>query len=135
MIKEFEEVRNWSSQRGIGGKDPQVQLQRVLQEVTEIHDGICNEDNEEIMDAIGDSIVTLINLAKLYNFTAEEALESAFGVIKYRKGITTPRGDFVRYGKLSDDDKKWCDIAQGNPGNEYFTEEALHSLNPSDFKQ
>ena len=132
-IEAFKAVRRWSDIRGIGGADPQVQYQRVLQEIVEIHDGMCNMDHDEIKDAIGDSIVTLINLSKLYDFTADEALDSAFSVIKYRKGITTLRGDFVRYGKLSDDDKKWCDVAQGNPGNEYFTEEALETLSPPDF--
>jgi uncharacterized protein YabN with tetrapyrrole methylase and pyrophosphatase domain len=136
MIEEFEKVRKWSDIRGIGGaKDVQVQYQRVLQEVVEIHDGICNNDVEEIKDAIGDSIVTLINLAKHYDFTAEECLESAFGVIELRKGITTPRGDFVRYGKLSEEDKKWCDEHQGNPGNQYFSEDMLKTLKPEDFKK
>ena len=64
--KQFQEVREWSDKRGIGGQnDAQVQLQRVFQEIIEIHDGICNNDLDEIQDAIGDSIVTLINLSKL----------------------------------------------------------------------
>ena len=135
-IEEFEAVRQWSDIRGIGGAgDKQVQLQRCFQEMVEIHDGICNNDNEEVKDAIGDTIVTLINLAKLFDFTAEEALGSAFGVIKYRKGITTPRGDFVRYGKLSNDDQRWCDINQGSVGDQYFNADALSTLNPDDFKK
>jgi len=133
-MKEFEDVRQWSDIRGIGkAGDPQVQMQRVFQEIVEIHDGICNNDQEEIKDAIGDSIVTLINLAKLYNFTAQEALESAFGVIKYRKGITTDRGDFLRYMKLSQEDKAICDAKQGHEGGEYFLAGAENTLRPEDF--
>ena len=134
-MKEFEEVRDWSGIRGIGGADAQVQYQRVMQEIVEIHDGMCNKDIDEIKDAIGDSIVTLINLAKLYDFTAEQALGSAFGVIKLRKGITTPRGDFIRYGKLSDEDKVWCDLNQGQIGNEYFDESFLSTATPENFKK
>jgi len=136
-IKQFEEVRQWSDIRGIGGEnpDPQVQTQRMLQEAIEIHDAVTNDDREEIMDACGDTIVTIINLCKMYDFTAEECLESAFSVIKYRKGITTPRGDFKRYAKLNDEEKKWCDINQGNVGDQYFLPESLNDLSPEDFKK
>ncbi len=133
--EQFQAVRQWSDIRDIGGAhpDPQVQTQRMLQEAIEVHDAVTNNDREEIMDACGDTVVTLVNLCKLYDFTLEEALEAAFSVIKYRKGITTPRGDFIRYGKLSNEDKEWCDVSQGSPGEEYFTETALESLTPPDF--
>ena len=137
-MKEFEDVRNWSAIRGIGSgenPDPQVQTQRMLQEAIEIHDAVTNNDRAEIMDSCGDTIVTIINLCKLYDFTAEECLASAFGVIKLRKGVTTERGDFVRYGKLNDEDKLICDTQQGNAGNEYFLEEALETLNPVNFRK
>lgn len=135
MVNEFEAVRNWSGIRGIGGADAQVQYQRVLQEVVEIHDAMCNNDEEEMRDAIGDSIVTLINLSKILGFTAEEALEGAFGVIELRKGITTTRGDFVRYGKLSEDGKIWCDENQGAPDEEYFDRANLDVFTPENFKR
>ena len=136
-IAEFEAVRKWSDVRGIGGEnpDPQVQTQRMLQEAIEVHDAVTNNDREEIMDACGDTVVTLVNLCKLYDFTLEEALENAFGVIKYRKGITTPRGDFVRYGKLDEESRVWCDENQGSTGNEYFTDTFLESATPDNFKR
>ena len=135
-IDEFEKVRNWGTMRGVGDKtDPQTQYQRFLQEGIEIHDALVKGDEEEFNDAVGDTIVTLVNLARTKGYRLEDGLAQAFNVIEKRKGITTPMGDFVRYGKLSPEDQKWCDEAQGNPGNEYFTDVALKALTKSDFQK
>lgn len=141
-MKEFEAVRNWKKIRGIrssgnltGSSGLQGPYQRVLQEVIEIHDSIVLEDWEEFQDAIGDTIVTLINLADIAGFKAEDCLKRAFDVIELRKGLIDPvRGDFVRYGKLSSEEKLICDEKQGNPGNEYFEPSALNTLEPKNFK-
>lgn len=142
MIKEFEEVRQWKEIRGIGGdttqsldKRLQSQFQRVQQEVTEIHDAIVLEDWDEFEDAIGDSIVTLINIAAIKGVTAEDCLAKAFNVIRLRKGLTRPTGDFVRYGKLSKEEQLICDEKQGNVGDQYFTEDAFSFLTPDLFKK
>lgn len=133
-MKEFEAVRQWGAIRGIGSASFQRQYQRVLQEVVEIHDAMNNEDMEEVSDAIGDTIVTLINLAKTVNMNAEDCLAGAFSVIELRKGLNKD-GDFVRYGKLNDNDKLICDAQQGNPGDQYFAREALQTLTPQNFKK
>lgn len=132
VLKEFEAVRQWGAIRGIGGASFQRQYQRVLQEVVEIHDAMNNTDMDEVSDAIGDTIVTLINLAKTVNMNAEDCLKGAFDVIELRKGLNKD-GDFVRYGKLNDADKAICDQKQGNAGNQYFERYALDTLVPSNF--
>ena len=132
MIKEFEDVRNWGEMRGLSDANPDMQYQRFLQEAVEIHEAMVLEDEDEFKDAIGDTIVTLINLAKTKGYNAEDCLEGAFDVIELRKGINK-NGSFVRYGKLNEEDKKWCDKNQGNPGSEYFEELLLDSLTPKDF--
>jgi len=132
MINEFENVRNWGKMRGIEGAKPEVQLYRMLEEVSEVAKGLAENDEHEFKDAIGDTIVTLIMLAGTKGYKAEDCLDQAFGVIKYRKGLNK-NGSFVRYGKLSDEEKLICDKKQGNPGNEYFTPEALEILTPEDF--
>lgn len=133
-MKEFEAVRQWGAIRGIGGASFQRQYQRVLQEVVEIHDAMNDTDMDEVSDAIGDTIVTLINLAKTVNMNAEDCLKGAFDVIELRKGLNKD-GDFVRYGKLNDADKAICDQKQGNPGNQYFERFALDTLVPDNFKK
>ena len=141
-MKRFEDVRNWSEVRGIGGSEDaplkdrlQSQYQRVMQEVVEIHEAVVLEDWDEFQDAIGDTIVTLINLAKIRGDKAEDCLDGAFGVIELRKGLTRPTGDFIRYGKMNDEDKAICDEKQGNPGNQYFLREDLESFTPENFKK
>jgi len=140
-MKEFQAVRNWGEMRGLGSnselsldKRLQSQFQRVQQEVTEIHEAIVLEDWEEFEDAIGDTIVTLVNIANINGMKAEDCLEGAFGVIELRKGITRPTGDFVRYAKLSDELKLVCDQKQGSPGEQYFAKDMLGKLGPDDFK-
>ena len=132
-IKIFEDIRNWGKMRGIERAEPQVQMQRVFQEIVEIHEALVNDDDKEFIDAIGDSIVTLIMLAGTKNHNAEDCLEDAFNVIKLRKGLNK-NGSFVRYAKLSKEDQKLCDKQQGNPGNEYFLSVRLEALRPNDFK-
>ena len=128
----WQRVRQWASIRGINSVEPDTQYQRFLQEAVEIHDAMIKNDKHEFRDAIGDTIVTLINLANTQGFNAEECLEEAFRVIEHRKGITTDKGDFVRYGKLDGYMRSICDEKQGNPGSEYFTKDAV--LTEEDFK-
>lgn len=142
MINEFEDIRQWKKIRGIGAdngvsldKRLQSQFQRVQQEISEIHESIVLEDWDEFQDAIGDAIITLINISDIRGYNAEDCLAKAFSVIKLRKGLTRQTGDFVRYGKMNDIDKEHCDLIQGNVGNEYFEENALTWLTPENFKK
>lgn len=125
MIKEFEDVRNWAKIRGVDDATTDVQYQRFLQEAIEIHEAIINGDILAFRDAIGDTIVTLVNLAHTQDALAEECLQEAFSVIERRKGLTTENGDFVRYGKLSQEDRLICDEQQGNIGDEYWEFEPI----------
>lgn len=133
MKTEFKEIENWGKIRGINSASFQAQYQRCLQEIVEIHDAYNNDDIDEIADAIGDSIVTLINLAITVNLHAEDCLKGAFDIIELRKGINK-NGSFVRYAKLTDDEKAICDLKQGNIGNQYFEREMLDKLEPKDFE-
>ena len=127
----WEKVRNWGKLRGIDKVDSDTQYQRFLQEAVEIHDAMIKDDREEFQDAIGDTIVTLINLAATKGYNAEDCLQGAFTIIEKRKGITTEKGDFIRYAKLSEEEKAWCDISLGEPFKEYFTRD---DLSPNNFK-
>lgn len=139
-ISLFQKVRDWKAIRGIGNnglsldKRLQSQFQRVQQEITEVHEAIVNEDWEEFQDAIGDSIVTLINIADIAGYDAEDCLKKAFDVIYLRKGLVSKTGDFVRYGKLNKELQEICDELQGNSGSEYFLEEDIEQFGPNNFK-
>jgi len=127
----WEKVRSWGKLRGINKVNSDTQYQRFLQEAVEIHDAMIKDDHKEFQDAIGDTIVTLINLAITKGYKAEDCLQGAFTVIEKRKGITTEKGDFIRYAKLDDKKKHWCDISQGEPSKEYFIRD---DLSPNNFK-
>jgi len=132
MIKQFEDVRKWGKIRGIESSKPEVQLYRMLEEVSEIAKALAENDDYEFQDAIGDTIVTLIMLAGTKDYDAEDSLEQAFSVIKLRKGLNK-NGSFVRYMKLSEKEKLICDEKQGNPGSEYFLPEDIDKLKPINF--
>jgi len=135
MNKKFEDVRNWGAIRGLNHSTFQRQYQKVLEEIVEIHDAYNNNDIEEISDAIGDSIVTLINLGTIkdINLNSEDCLEGAFNVIELRKGLNID-GAFIRYAKLNTEQQRICDKKQGNKGSEYFTIEMKPHLTPENFK-
>jgi NTP pyrophosphatase (non-canonical NTP hydrolase) len=131
-MNKFDEVRNWGKIRGLESSKPEVQLYRMLEEVSEVAKALAENDDYEFKDAIGDTIVTLINLAGTKGYKAEDCLDDAFSVIELRKGLNK-NGSFVRYMKLSDEEKEICDKQQGNPDNEYFTKDMLNTLKPKDF--
>ena len=126
----FEKIRDWSDIRGMQDGDPQMQYQRLLQEVIEIHDALVKNDTTELIDAIGDTVISLTNFAKTVNLKTEDCIDTAFNVIEKRKGVTSLKGDFIRYKKLDTYFREWCDEHQGNPGSEYF----IDTPEPKDFK-
>lgn len=92
----FQPIRDWADQRGIYEKgDPKTQYLKLMEEAGELSKAILNKDDAEIMDAIGDCIVVLTNLAHLCNMTVEECIEQAYEEIKDRKG-KMENGTFVK---------------------------------------
>ena len=56
----IEKVEQWGRDKGI--TNPKAQMTKVLEEVTELNSAMFEDDEEEIIDAIGDVQVTLIIL-------------------------------------------------------------------------
>jgi NTP pyrophosphatase (non-canonical NTP hydrolase) len=67
-----------------------------MSEMGELADATLKNDVPEIVDGIGDVIVTLVLYAALQNLDIEECLASAYDEIKDRKGTLTPEGVFVK---------------------------------------
>ena len=63
-------VEGWADKKGIleHGK-PIKQLLKTLEEITELHTAIEDDNLEEIIDAIGDVVVTLVIYAKMKSIT------------------------------------------------------------------
>lgn len=96
LNQEFESIRQWAQQRGIYEKgDPKTQYLKLIEETGELAKAILKNDEEEFVDAIGDCVVVLTNLAKLKGYNIEDCINSAYDVIAKRTGRMS-NGTFVK---------------------------------------
>jgi len=93
---EFETIRDWAEERGIYEKgDVKTQFIKLQEEVGELAKSILNKDKNEFIDAIGDCVIVLTNLAALENINIEECINASYNVIKNRTGKMN-NGTFVK---------------------------------------
>lgn len=96
LKNEFQPIRDWAQARGIYEKgDPKTQYIKLLEESGELAKAILKNDDKEFVDAIGDCVVVLTNLAKLKGYAIEECINSAYNEIANRKGKMVG-GTFVK---------------------------------------
>jgi NTP pyrophosphatase (non-canonical NTP hydrolase) len=77
----------WAAQKGIlKNGTPIAQAHKTWEEVNELEEAIRNDDREEIIDALGDILVTIIIQAEMQGLSLTECLESAYNVISKRTG-------------------------------------------------
>ena len=92
----FNDIRDWAEKRGIYDKgDTKTQLIKLYEEAGELSQGILKENREDIIDAIGDCVVVLTNLAKLADTSIETCIQSAYDEISNRSG-KMKNGTFVK---------------------------------------
>ena len=92
----FHKIREWARVRGIyDGGDTKTQYIKLMEEAGELSRAILKEDKAEFIDAIGDMVVVLTNLAALGGVDIEDCMESAYKVISARKGAMV-NGTFVK---------------------------------------
>ena len=92
----FDLIRKWASERGIYEKgDVKTQFSKLVEEVGELAKAVLENDEIEFVDAIGDCVVVLTNLAHLGGHKIEECIDSAYNQIKNRQGRMT-NGTFVK---------------------------------------
>lgn len=91
-----EKVIEWAFDKGILLKsDPKSQLLKTVSEIGELADAVNKGDQAGTVDAIGDTLVTLIILAELLGLDINKCLESAYNVIAKRTG-RIENGVFVK---------------------------------------
>ena len=89
-------VINWANDKGILDKaTTHAQAMKTKEEVHELIDAIENDDKEEIHDALGDILVTIIIQAKMQNVSLIQCLEGAYNIIAKRTGKMVD-GQFVK---------------------------------------
>lgn len=92
----YDLIRQWADERGIyKNGDLKTQYAKLMEESGELARAILKNDKEEFIDAIGDMIVVLTNLAALEGLKVEDCVVSAYDVIKSRQGEMV-NGTFVK---------------------------------------
>jgi len=92
----FDSIRNWAKVRDIyENGDAKTQYVKLQEESGELAKGLLKDDQAEIVDAIGDMIVVLTNLAELRNVKVETCIASAYNQISNRTGKMI-NGTFVK---------------------------------------
>ena len=95
-LKMFENIRQWAEQRGLYHEgDPKTQLIKLQEEIGELAKATLENDKPEIIDAIGDMVVVLTNLAHLNGVHIETCIAEAYNVISKRTGKMV-NGTFVK---------------------------------------
>ena len=92
----FKDIRSWADTRGLYNQgDVKTQLIKLYEESGELSQAILKNDKAGIIDAIGDSVVVLTNLAHLVGTDIETCINSAYSEISDRTGRMI-NGTFVK---------------------------------------
>jgi len=92
----FDLIRTWADERGLYDKgDTKTQYLKLMEEAGELGRAILKNDEAEFIDAIGDMVVVLTNLARLGDTSIELCIDQAYDVISKRTGKMV-NGTFVK---------------------------------------
>ena len=90
-------VIRWSEARKIiPNSTPLAQAFKAVEEINELVDALRDGSNIDAIDAVGDTVVCLINVCALLDVNLEDCLEAAYEQIKDRKGSMNADGIFVK---------------------------------------
>ena len=95
-LKMFDKIRDWAENRGLYEHgDPMVQYVKLQEEAGELAKALIKDDQPEVIDAIGDMVVVLTNLAHQRGVHIETCINTAYEVINKRTGKMI-NGTFVK---------------------------------------
>ena len=81
------DVIRWSEARKIiPNSTPFAQAMKAVEEINELVDALREDKREDAIDAVGDTVVCLINVCALMDVNLVDCLEAAYQQIKDRKG-------------------------------------------------
>ena len=90
-------VIQWGEARGIvQNSTPAAQAKKTLEELDELYAAIAKGDRDEMADAYGDILVTLVMGCACADLDLVDCFKKAFEEIKDRKGYLTKEGIFVK---------------------------------------
>lgn len=79
-------IRQWSIDRKLNIAEPSKQMIKLVEEMGELASGLARKDEYAIIDALGDMYVVMTILAQQLGLCIENCIDSAYEVIKNRKG-------------------------------------------------
>jgi len=88
-------INLWSIDRNLHTQDHKMQTLKVGEEVGELFKAIVKNDKAQIIDAVGDTYVTLVILCQQLGIEIADCVNAAYGEIKDRKGKLVD-GTFVK---------------------------------------
>jgi NTP pyrophosphatase (non-canonical NTP hydrolase) len=92
----FDLIRDWAATRGLYQQgNPHTQYVKLQEEAGELAKALLKNDQPEVVDAIGDMVVVLTNLAHLQGYDIEYCIDEAYKVIATRTGKMI-NGTFVK---------------------------------------
>lgn len=95
-IEIFNNIRSWANERNIyDSGDIKTQVVKLYEEAGELSQAILKDNKADIVDAIGDCVVVLTNLAELADTTIEDCIHAAYSEISGRTGRII-NGTFVK---------------------------------------
>ena len=93
---QFQLIREWAKERGLYDKgNATTQYVKLQEEAGELAKALLKNDQPEVIDAIGDMVVVLTNLAYMRGVHIENCISSAYDVISKRTGKMV-NGTFVK---------------------------------------
>lgn len=91
------EIIRWAEARQIiPNSTPHAQFLKAVSEMGELADALNKKDLAATKDAVGDTLVCLINMCALLDIDMIDCLHGAWQEIKDRKGTLLPTGVFVK---------------------------------------
>jgi NTP pyrophosphatase (non-canonical NTP hydrolase) len=95
-MEQFDLIRQWAEEKGIfDSSDAKTQYIKLQEEAGELAQSLLKKDPYATIDALGDCVVVLVNLAHLCGYKLEDCIESAYNEIKNRNG-SMKYGAFVK---------------------------------------
>lgn len=90
-------VVQWSEARKIiPNSTPLAQATKAIEEINELYDALLTNNKYEAIDAVGDTVVCLINVCALMDVNLTDCLAAAYEQIKDRKGYMDENGIFIK---------------------------------------
>jgi NTP pyrophosphatase (non-canonical NTP hydrolase) len=93
------EIKHWAVARNLHTASPDKQMLKLGEEYGELCAGMARNDEEKVVDSIGDMFVVMTILSEQLGLDIKECIQKAYDEIKDRKGKMI-NGVFVKESDL-----------------------------------